>query len=78
MHNGNCVMEMHNETFIVGMYNDNCGMECTCNLTCNWLFLICYMFYYKVNGSWMAKTLDSLQGNLGSNLSTNKGNLVIC
>jgi hypothetical protein len=54
-----CIVEMQN------------GMHM---LTCNWLYLIYYMFYYKVNGSWIAKTLDSLQRNPGSNLNTNKGN----
>ncbi len=41
-------------------------MECTCNLTCNWRYIIFDMFYYIVNGNSMAKTLDGLQGNQGS------------
>ncbi len=35
------------------------------------------MFYYNVNGSWMAKILDGFPGDEGSNLNTNNCILVV-
>jgi hypothetical protein len=61
---GYCIVEMHNGNCIVQivkwkckMHSGNCIPECTCNLTCNWIYVIFDMFYYNVKWSFNGKDL---------------------